>query len=47
MFPEELINQPGYPYKPKIVALKKESHFNNEKFIAGQYPNHYGNYAAN
>ena len=47
MFPEELINQPGYPYKPKIVALKKESHFNREKFIAGQYPNHYGNYATN
>lgn len=38
MFPEELIGNFGYPYKPKIVALKKESSFNQEKFDMGQYP---------
>jgi histo-blood group ABO system transferase len=38
MFPEELINHPQYPYEPKIVALKKESSFNQEKIEMGQYP---------
>ena len=38
MFPEELINHPQYPYEPKIVALKKESFFNQEKIEMGQYP---------
>ena len=37
MFPEELINHPRYPFQPKIVALKKESHFNQEKIDMGQY----------
>jgi len=37
MFPEELINHPRYPFEPKIVALKKESHFNQEKINMGQY----------
>ena len=37
MYPEELINNPQYPFKPKIVALKKESHFNQEKIEMGQY----------
>jgi histo-blood group ABO system transferase len=38
MFPEELINHPQYPFEPKIVALKKESSFNQEKIDMGQYP---------
>lgn len=38
MFPEELINNPQYPFEPKIVALKKESSFNQEKIDMGQYP---------
>ena len=38
MFPEELINHPQYPFEPKIVALKKESSFNQEKIEMGQYP---------
>lgn len=38
MFPEELIGNPNYPFKPKIVALKKESSFNLEKIEMGQYP---------
>jgi histo-blood group ABO system transferase len=38
MFPEELIDHPQYPFKPKIVALKKESSFNQEKINMGQYP---------
>jgi histo-blood group ABO system transferase len=38
MFPEELIDHPQYPFKPKIVALKKESSFNQEKIDMGQYP---------
>ena len=38
MFPEELINHPQYPYEPKIVALKKENSFNQEKIEMGQYP---------
>ena len=38
MFQEELINHPQYPYEPKIVALKKESSFNQEKIEMGQYP---------
>ena len=37
MYPEELINNPQYPFKPKIVALKKESHFNQGKIEMGQY----------
>lgn len=38
MFPEELINHPKYPFEPKIVALKKEASFNQEKIEMGQYP---------
>jgi histo-blood group ABO system transferase len=38
MFPEELIGHPQYPFEPKIVALKKESSFNQEKINMGQYP---------
>jgi len=38
MFPEELIGNKQYPFQPKIVALKKESHFNQEKIEMGQYP---------
>lgn len=38
MFPEELIGHPQYPFEPKIVALKKESSFNQEKIEMGQYP---------
>ena len=38
MFPEELIGNSQYPYEPKIVALKKESSFNQEKIEMGQYP---------
>ena len=38
MFPEELINHPQYPFEPKIVALKKQSSFNQEKIEMGQYP---------
>jgi histo-blood group ABO system transferase len=38
MFPEELINHPQYPFQPKIVALKKENSFNQEKIDMGQYP---------
>jgi hypothetical protein len=38
MFPEELINNPQYPFEPKIVALKKENCFNQEKIEMGQYP---------
>jgi hypothetical protein len=38
MFPEELLGHPQYPFKPKIVALKKESSFNQEKIDMGQYP---------
>jgi histo-blood group ABO system transferase len=38
MFPEELINHPQYLFEPKIVALKKESSFNQEKIEMGQYP---------
>lgn len=37
MFPEELIGHPQYPFSPKIVALKKESSFNQEKIDLGQY----------
>tara|TARA_Y100001937_G_scaffold45472_1_gene63877 strand:+ start:3977 stop:4693 length:717 start_codon:yes stop_codon:yes gene_type:complete len=37
MFPEELIGNNQYPYSPKIVALKKESSFNQEKIELGQY----------
>tara|TARA_B100001939_G_scaffold52364_1_gene41577 strand:+ start:1589 stop:2305 length:717 start_codon:yes stop_codon:yes gene_type:complete len=37
MFPEELIGHSQYPFQPKIVALKKESHFNQEKIAMGQY----------
>lgn len=37
MFPEELINHPRYPFKPKIIALNKESSFNQEKIEMGQY----------
>jgi histo-blood group ABO system transferase len=38
MFPEELINHPQYPFEPKIVALKKESSFNQVKIDMGEYP---------
>ena len=38
MFPEELIGHPQYQFEPKIVALKKESSFNQEKIEMGQYP---------
>lgn len=38
MFPEELIGHPYYPFEPKIVALKKNSSFNQEKIEMGQYP---------
>lgn len=38
MFPEELIGHSQYPFQPKIVALKKESSFNQEKIEMGQYP---------
>lgn len=38
MFPEELIGNHHYPFSPKIVALKKESSFNDEKIQMGQYP---------
>ena len=38
MFPEELINHPQYLFEPKIVALKKQSSFNQEKIEMGQYP---------
>jgi histo-blood group ABO system transferase len=38
MFPEELIGHPQFPFEPKIVALKKESSFNQEKIEMGQYP---------
>lgn len=38
MFPEELIGNQHYPFFPKIVALKKESSFNDEKIQMGQYP---------
>ena len=38
MFPEELIGHSKYPFEPKIVALKKESSFNQEKIEMGQYP---------
>lgn len=38
MFPEELIGHPQYPFEPKIVALKKESSFNQQKIEMGQYP---------
>lgn len=38
MFPEELIGHPQYPFEPKIVALKKQSSFNQEKIEMGQYP---------
>ena len=38
MFPEELIGHSQYPFEPKIVALKKESSFNQEKIEMGQYP---------
>lgn len=38
MFPEELIGHPQYLFEPKIVALKKESSFNQEKIEMGQYP---------
>lgn len=38
MFPEELMGHPQYPFEPKIVALKKESSFNQEKIDMGQYP---------
>jgi hypothetical protein len=37
MFPEELIGNNQYPYTPKIVALKKDSSFNQEKIELGQY----------
>lgn len=37
MFPEELIGNAQYPYTPKIVALKKDSSFNQEKIELGQY----------
>lgn len=38
MFPEELIGNSQYPFEPKIIALKKESSFNQEKIELGQYP---------
>jgi hypothetical protein len=38
MFPEELIGYSQYPFEPKIVALKKESSFNQIKIEMGQYP---------
>lgn len=38
MFPEELIGHPQYPFEPKIIALKKQSSFNQEKIEMGQYP---------
>jgi len=37
MYPEELIGHPRYPFEPKIVALQKESSFNQEKIDMGQY----------
>ena len=40
MFPEELIGHPQYPFEPKIVALKKDPRFNQEKISMGQYPHH-------
>jgi histo-blood group ABO system transferase len=38
MFPEEFIGYTEYPYNPKIIALKKESSFNQIKIEMGQYP---------
>lgn len=42
MFPEELINYPGYPWQPKIVAVNKDfidTSFNQEKIKLKQYGN--------
>jgi len=42
MFPEELIGNDGYPWKPKIVAINKnafDTSFNQEKIDMGQYGN--------
>ena len=38
MFPEEFMGYTEYPYNPKIIALKKESSFNQIKIEMGQYP---------
>lgn len=42
MFPEELINNPNYPWKPKIIAVNKDAFdtsFNQEKRDLKQYGN--------
>lgn len=42
MFPEELINHPNYPWKPKIIAVNKDAFdisFNQEKRELNQYGN--------
>jgi histo-blood group ABO system transferase len=42
MFPEELINNPNYPWEPKIIAVNKDSFdtsFNQEKRDLNQYGN--------
>jgi histo-blood group ABO system transferase len=42
MFPEELINNPNYPWKPKIIAVNKDAFdtsFNQEKKELKQYGN--------
>lgn len=42
MFPEELINNPNYPWEPKIIAVNKDAFdtsFNQEKRELNQYGN--------
>jgi histo-blood group ABO system transferase len=42
MFPEELINYPNYPWKPKLIAVNKDAFdtsFNQEKRDLNQYGN--------
>lgn len=42
MFPEELLNNPNYPWEPKIIAVNKDAFdisFNQEKRDLNQYGN--------
>ena len=42
MFPEELVNNPNYPWKPKLIAVNKDAFdtsFNQEKRELNQYGN--------
>jgi histo-blood group ABO system transferase len=42
MFPEELVNHPNYPWKPKLIAVNKDAFdtsFNQEKRELNQYGN--------